>query len=84
MAATARIEFRLRQESKHIIEEAAKLLGLTVSEFAHSRLVESARQVIAEHNIRRLTDRDRDVFLAMLEADDEANTALRRAFREVK
>jgi len=81
---TTRLEFRLRRESKDLIEQAAQLLGMTVSEFANSRLVRLARQVIAEHNITRLTDRDREIFLKMLEADSKPNAALRKAFREVK
>jgi uncharacterized protein (DUF1778 family) len=81
---TTRLEFRLRPESKELIEQAAQLLGMTVSEFANSRLVQLARQIIAEHNITRLTDRDRDIFLAMLDADSKPNAALRKAFREVK
>lgn len=81
---TSRLEFRLRPESKELIEQAAQLLGITVSEFANSRLVQLARQIIAEHHITQLTSRDRDIFLAMLEADTEPNAALKKAFREVK
>ena len=79
----ARIEFRLPSESKDLIEQAAQLLGVTVTEFASSRLVSFARQIIQEHNITRLTDRDRDIFLAMLEADEEPNAALTQAFQDV-
>jgi uncharacterized protein (DUF1778 family) len=84
MATTTRLEFRIRPESKELIEQAAQLLGMSVSEFANSRLVQLARQVISEHNVTKLTNRDRDIFLAMLEADTEPNAALRKAFREVK
>ncbi|MBI4580218.1 MAG: DUF1778 domain-containing protein [Planctomycetes bacterium] len=82
--ATMRMSCRLRPENKALIDQAARLLGMSVSEFANSRLVEIARQIIAEHNVTRLTDRDRDVFLTMLDADAEPNAALRKAFREVK
>ncbi len=84
MATTTRLEFRIRPESKDLIEQAAQLLGISVSEFANSRLVQLARQIIAEHNITRLTNRDRDIFLAMLDADTEPNAALQKAFRGVK
>ena len=84
MATTTRLEFRIRPESKDLIEQAAQLLGISVSEFANSRLVQLARQIIAEHNIIRLTNRDRDIFLAMLDADTEPNAALQKAFRGVK
>jgi uncharacterized protein (DUF1778 family) len=84
MPASARLDFRIRPENKELIEQAADLLGMTVTEFADTRLVQIARQVIAEHNITRLTNRDRDVFLAMLEANRAPSAALRKAFREVK
>ena len=80
---TARVEVRLPPESKKIIEQAAQLLGLTLTEFASSRLVSLARQTIQEHNITKLTNRDRDIFLAMLDADDEPNAALTAAFDDV-
>lgn len=80
---TARVEFRLRPESKDLIEQAAGLLGMSLTEFASSRLVQLAQQVVAEHNVARLTNRDRDIFLAMLDADSEPNAALRQAFRDV-
>ena len=83
-ATTARVEFRLQPEEKDLIEQAVRLLGMTISEFARPRLVQEARQIVTEYNITRLTNRDRDIFLAMLDADTEPNAALRQAFREVK
>ena len=80
---TARIEIRLVPERKDLIEQAAQLLGMTVTEFASSRLVSAARETIQELNTTRLTNRDRDIFLAMLEADEEPNAALSQAFRDV-
>jgi uncharacterized protein (DUF1778 family) len=79
----ARIEFRVHPDRKELIEQAAHLLGLTVAEYAGSRLVQDAQRTIAEHSVTRLTDRDRDIFLAMLESSPEPNQALRRAFQEV-
>lgn len=84
MATLTRLEFRLLPEHKELIEQAAQLLGITVTEFADSRLVPLAREIIAEHNMTRLTDRDRDIFLAMLDSEDEPNEALRSAFRKHK
>ena len=80
---TARVEFRLPPDSKDLIEQAAQLLGLTLTEFASSRLVSLAKQTIQEHNITKLTNRDRDIFLAMLDTDEEPNAALKAAFNDV-
>lgn len=84
MATNAtRVEFRLPPEEKDLIEQAAKLLGISLTEFARPRLVQDARAIVTEYAITRLTDRDREIFLAMLDADTEPNAALRKAFREV-
>ncbi len=41
----------------------------------------SADEVLEHHHSRTLSDRDREIFLAMLEDDSEPNDALRQAAR---
>ena len=78
----ARINVRLPSELKQTIEEAASALGQTVSEFAISTVVREARQVLHNAQITRLSNRDRDRFLAALDAADaKPNTALKAAAR---
>ena len=73
----ARLNFRLPAELKATIEEAAAQLGQSVSDFAVSTLVRTARDVIGQERITRLSDRDRDRFLALLnETDLRPNAAL--------
>ncbi len=81
----ARLNFRLAADMKDTIEEAAALTGQTVSDFAISVLVGSARRVIQEHDKTVLTNRDRDTFLALLDQTDaRPNTALVAAARRYK
>ena len=81
----ARLNFRLSAELKQTIEEAAARTGQTVSDFAVSTLVETARRVIEQENITRLSKRDRDVFLALLDDDNaRPNRALLAAARRYK
>lgn len=75
----ARLNFRLPSEAKEKIERAAVVSGLTVTDFAINALVSSAEDVLGRHHITTLSDRDRDLFLAMLDADDVPNEALRSA-----
>ena len=81
----ARIEFRLSSALKQEIERAATLQNRSLTEFATDALADTARKVLkehAEHEHVRLSDRDRDRFLAMLDANAEAatpNRALRSA-----
>jgi uncharacterized protein (DUF1778 family) len=63
----ARLNFRLPTEIKETIEEAAARLGQTVSDFAISTLAQTARQVIQDHQVTRLSRRDRDRFTALLD-----------------
>jgi uncharacterized protein (DUF1778 family) len=78
---TNRIEFRLPPEAKRDIERAAMVQGRTLTDFAIDTLTERARAVLAEHDQVRLSNRDRDIFLAMLDADPKPNSALLKAAR---
>ncbi|TDI39849.1 MAG: DUF1778 domain-containing protein [Acidobacteria bacterium] len=76
----ARLNFRLPMELKTTIERAAAQLGQSVSDFAVSTLVRAAREVIREHDVTELSDRDRDLFISLLEdADASANETLSAA-----
>ncbi len=75
----ARLEFRAAAAQKELIERAAFLTGQTVSAYAVSTLVENATQVVEYANRIKLGERDRELFLALLDADAEPNEALRKA-----
>ena len=81
----ARINVRLATDLKHLVEEAAAALGQTVSDFTVSTIVREARQVLQEAQITELSNRDRDAFLAALDAKDaKPNDALKAAARRYK
>ncbi len=81
----ARLNFRLSNESKQTIEEAASLTGQTVSDFAVSVLLGNARKVIQEHDTTVLTHRDRNLVMALLDQTDaKPNKALAAAARRYK
>ena|SRR5436309_2443082 len=75
----ARVDFRAPREAKALIEQAAAVLGLTVSDFAKATLLERSRQVIEANETRVLSNRDRDLFLALIEAPPAPNAALQAA-----
>ena len=80
----ARLDFRLSHPLKELIDRAASLTGQSVSDFAISTLVEKARRIVQESTTTILSDRDRDLFLAMLDGDAQPNEALKRAARRYK
>jgi uncharacterized protein (DUF1778 family) len=80
----ARLNFRLPNEVKEVIERAAVLSGLTVTDFAINALATVANEVLERHQTRTLSDRDRDLFLALLDSDQEPNEALKKAAKDYK
>ena len=80
----ARLNFRLPPEIKEKIESAAIVSGVTVTDFAIKALANTAQEVLEKHHTTILSDRDRDIFLAMLEDDSEPNEALKNAVEEYK
>ena len=81
----ARLSFRLPAELKETIEEAAAHLGQSVCDFAVSTLVTAARSVLREHQVTRLSRRDRDAFVTVLDdVDAKPNKALRAAAKRYK
>jgi uncharacterized protein (DUF1778 family) len=81
----ARLSVRLPTELKETIEDAAAQLGQSVSEFAVSTLVTTAQSVLREHQVTRLSRRDRDTFVALLDdADTKPSKTLRAAAKRYK
>jgi uncharacterized protein (DUF1778 family) len=80
----ARVDFRTTPEVKSLIEQAAAIYGMTVSEYIKVTVVEKSRQVIAQNETRLLSDRDRDLFLGLLDAPAAPNAALRAAAADFK
>lgn len=80
-----RLNFRLPADLKAVIEEAAATLGQSVSDFAVSTLVQTARSVLLQQHVTELTNRDRDLFLAVLEdSQSKPNKALANAAKKYK
>jgi uncharacterized protein (DUF1778 family) len=77
----SRIEFRIPLAAKRKIEKAAAAQGRTLSDFAKDVLIERAQTVLDEREAVRLSDRDRDIFLKMLDSKAGPNAALRAAAR---
>lgn len=80
----ARLNIRLPLHVKERIEQAAMISGVSVTDFTIANLSESADEVLERHHFRKLSNRDRDIFLAMLDANDEPNEKLKDAFKARK
>ena len=80
----SRLDVRLPQQNKDLIEEAAALTGQSVSDYVVLTLVQRSGEVLEQHRNICLSNRDRDRFLRMLEADGKPNEALKRAAKKFK
>jgi len=81
----ARINVRIQRELKETIEEAAGVLGQSITEFTISTAIREARQVLKDAQTTRLSNRDRDAFLAALNSKQaKPNDALKAASRRYK
>ena len=76
----ARINFRLPSDLKDVIERAAIASGQSVTDFAIQTLARTAQEVLERQQVRTLSARDRDIFLALLDNESAPNEALRSAF----
>ncbi|HLG20233.1 MAG TPA: DUF1778 domain-containing protein [Bdellovibrionota bacterium] len=79
-----RIDIRTRPEVKKTLQKAADLLGSDLSKFILASSVERARKILAEQEIIRLSNRDRDLFLKTLEAPPAPSPALQKTFERYK
>lgn len=68
------IDFHLPAELKHVVEQAAALRGQSLDDFAVSTVVENAQRVILQHQVTELSNRDRDIFRALLDDDSSEPT----------
>ncbi len=81
----ARINFRLSKELKQTIEDAAAEMGQSVSDFAVSTLVQTARKILHDQQVTRLSDRDRQHFVSILDGESsKPNDALASAAKRYK
>ncbi|WP_206365953.1 MULTISPECIES: DUF1778 domain-containing protein [unclassified Caballeronia] len=65
-ARTDRIDARLSGELKDLLEHAAALQGSSVTAFVLASAEEAALKTIKDHETIRLSERDREAFVAAL------------------
>ncbi len=84
-AKDVQLNLRLSTELKKAIEEAAAHQGQSVTDFAIAALARNARDIIESRNATRLSNRDRDIFIAMLDdIDAKPNAAIASAAQKLR
>ena len=82
--AEGRIDARLPTETKQLIERAAIITGVTVSDFVISKAYEAAAMVVQEHETWVLNRRESKKFVDALLNPPDPNEALRAAAARYK
>ena len=76
-----RIEFRVPDEAKKTIEDAAKLFNISLSSYILEVVLKQARLDLAQHDIISLNNRDRDALMNALANPAEPNEDLKGLFK---
>ena len=84
---SARLDARVSRKEKDLIEAAARLRGISVTDFLRTTATDAANRIIRESEVLILAERSRRIFVeALLKApkpNDAALAAARRFKREV-
>lgn len=83
-AKVERLEARLTREQKRIIERAARIRGLTVTDFVLATAQEAATETIRQSEVLSLRESEREVFVNALLHPPAPETVLRQAARRYR
>lgn len=80
----SRIDLRLTVEQKRVIEQAAAVRGVSVSAYTLLHLLPQAQQDLEAQERLILSNRDRELFLSVLENPPELKGKLKSAISRYK
>ncbi len=75
--ATERINVRSTVDAKNVIEQAANLLGLSVSSFMIQSSFERAKELLKSNHELKVNNADRDMLMNLLENPRPANDEMK-------
>ena len=75
--ATERINIRSTVDAKNVIEQAANLLGLSVSSFMLQSSFERAKELLKSNYELKVNNADRDMLMNILENPRPANDEMK-------
>ena len=76
--ATERINVRSTVDAKNVIEQAANLLGLSVSSFMLQSSFERAKDLLKSNHELKVNNADRDMLMNLLENPRPANDEMKK------
>lgn len=79
-----RIDLRVTQEQKELLERAANLKGVSLSAYTLLHVLPAAKQDIDSNERLVLSNRDRDLFLSVMENPPELKGKLKSAIHKYR
>lgn len=80
----SRIDLRVTQEQKELLERAAALKGVSLSAYTLFYVLPAAKQEVDSHERLVLSNRDRDLFMSVMEDPPQLKGKLKSAIRKYK
>lgn len=80
----ARLDIRITQEKKELIERAVALKGLSITDFVINCVEEEARRTVRDYEQMNLTRRDSEAFAKALLEPPKPSARLSEAARRYK
>ena len=77
----SRVDFRVSDVQKSLLERAAEIKHLSLSSYILSSSIKQAELDIAENEMLILSNRDRDLVMSALENPPEPNEVLKGLFK---
>jgi uncharacterized protein (DUF1778 family) len=81
-AKDSRIDLRVTQEQKELLERAAALKGVSLSAYILFYVLPAAKHEVNSHERLVLSSRDRDMFLSVMESPPELKGKLKSAIKK--
>ena len=83
-AKDSRIDLRVTQEQKELLERAASLKGVSLSAYTLFYVLPAAKQDVDSHERLVLSNRDRDLFLSIMENPPKLKGKLKSAIKKYR
>lgn len=83
-AKNNRIDLRVTLEQKAVLERAAALKGVSLSAYTLFHLLPAAKQEVDSHEKLVLSDRDRDLFMSVMDNPPELKGKLKGAIKKYR
>ena len=83
-AKDSRVDLRVTQEQKELLERAASLKGVSLSAYTLFYVLPAAKQEVDSHERLVLSNRDRDLFMSVMENTPELRGKLKSTIKKFR